>query len=330
VASSVSHATPSAIELARSAATAYKAGKYKEAIAAFREANKLQPDPRLDINIGRCFEKLGQFAEALLHCKIALNARSSDASAKSAARKCVDRVQPKLTRPKLSVTSFPTNAVISIDGQTVGKTPWTGEVAPGRRQIDMELPEYRPYSRSIVTKAAGTYAVEGTLIPNSVGAMLTITSVPAGAQVALEGQSIGETPVYRMPVDVKAYMIEVSKEGFVPQMMSVALAEGTHLERTVTLIPEKGMNLAQKKKWPMWTLFGASLALAGAGGYFGIRALTHRNRAGDLATTSGSRADLGAYNDAVDTFRSSQITADLLFVGAILSATGGILVVNWP
>ena len=113
-------------------------------------------------------------------------------------------------------------------------------------------------------------------------------------------------------------------------MMSVALAEGTHLERTVTLIPEQGMNLAEKKQWPMWTLFGASLALAGAGGYFGIRALTNRNRAGDLANTSGSRADLAAYNDAVETFRSSQITADLMFVGAILSATGGILVVNWP
>jgi hypothetical protein len=70
--------------------------------------------------------------------------------------------------------------------------------------------------------------------------------------------------------------------------------------------------------------------MAAAGGYYGIKTLQNRSRARELATTSGSPSDLGKYRSAVDTFHASQVTADLLYVGALLSTTGGIFVLTWP
>jgi len=320
-----------AVEFARSAAQAYKEGRYEDAIRDFQAANKLQPDPTLDINIGRCYEKLNKIPEALLHCKIALNARSASSKVRTAARLCVDRVQKQMARPKLSVTSIPSGATVRVDGIKVGKTPWNAEVAPGRRQIDLEFAEYRPYARTILTERNKEYTLMGTLIPNTVGAMLTVTSVPAGAQVSLDGQIVGATPIYRMAVEVKSYTVEISRDGFVPQVVSVSLADGSHLERTFTLVPtEGGLGGTSRAEWPGWALVGTGAAMAGLGGYFGYRALSNRNRARDLATTSGSRSDRREYDQSVDKFHSSQLAADLLYVGALLTTTGGIFVLTWP
>ena len=43
----------------RRGADLYKAGKYREAIAAFEAADRLKPSPALQFNIGQAWEKLG-------------------------------------------------------------------------------------------------------------------------------------------------------------------------------------------------------------------------------------------------------------------------------
>jgi tetratricopeptide (TPR) repeat protein len=66
--------TARARELGQEAAELFRAGQYEAALEKFTEANRLVPHPNLDVNIGRAYEKLEQFDQALIHCKIALNA----------------------------------------------------------------------------------------------------------------------------------------------------------------------------------------------------------------------------------------------------------------
>jgi tetratricopeptide (TPR) repeat protein len=47
----------------------YAAGRFEEAISAFKGAGRIRPSPLLDYNIGRCHEKLKQFAEAIASYK---------------------------------------------------------------------------------------------------------------------------------------------------------------------------------------------------------------------------------------------------------------------
>ena len=318
-----------AFAFSAAATKAYKNGDYETALENFKKANRLAPDPVLDINIGRCFAKLKQPSEALIHCKIALNSRGASRSIKDAAQSCVERAEALIARPKLVLNSRPEGAVVRIDGRDVGLTPWTGEVDAGRRQIDLELVGHLPFSRKISAQRGQTLELTPSLIPTDVGALLTVRTIPPGALVRLDEDLIGTSPVERLPVESKKYVVEVEMDGFTPQVESVQLESGAHLERTFTLVPIGGLNREARSAWPGWALIGTGLVLAGVGTYLGLKAVGHRDTAADLATTSGSQDDFKKYRSEKDSFESSQLGADLSFAGALLATSGGIVLLSW-
>lgn len=65
----------------------YAAERYREAIAAFREANGLKPSPILDFNIARSHEELGEPASAIEHYERYLRARPKAANRSSVERR---------------------------------------------------------------------------------------------------------------------------------------------------------------------------------------------------------------------------------------------------
>ena len=136
-----------AATMAREAAVDYKAKRYEEALKKYKKANELLPNSRLDINIGLCYEKIGRPDLALFHCKIALNARGMPGPIKQAAKTCVQRIQSKLVRPRLDVSSIPSEANLRVDGRLVGKTPWSGVVSAGLRQLDFEKDGHRSMTK---------------------------------------------------------------------------------------------------------------------------------------------------------------------------------------
>src|SRR5262249_42125540 len=62
-------AAPEAVEQARTdferGAALYRAGSYREALAAFEEAQARSPAPQNLFNIARCHERLGEFVDAV-------------------------------------------------------------------------------------------------------------------------------------------------------------------------------------------------------------------------------------------------------------------------
>ncbi len=298
---------------------AYKSKDYALALEKFKAANALVPNSALDVNIGRCHEALGRYAQALVHCKIALNATTAVKSTRASAKKCVARLNERLTQPVLHIKSRPPGATIRIDGQAVGATPWTGKVEPGRRQVDLELAEHRPQTRDVVMVLGGEERLSIALLPKNVGALFSMSSVPSGATVALDGEILGETPLERLPVEAKSYLVEVAKEGFQPQILTVSISDGSHLERNITLISANPEAEIPRKAWPGWTMLGVGAAAAVVGTYFGIRAYDTRQKADRLARTSGlpeERAQYESFLIDLDQFRT---TAD---VGWSISAVG--------
>ena len=319
----------SAVQLNREAVKLYKAKSFERALLKFKAANELRPNPTLDVNIGRCYEQLGRYAEAQLHCKIALNARRVAAPVRDAARACLERVGEKLKRPVLRIDSTPSGARVLVDGIEVGQTPWSGDVEPGRRQVDLELPGHQTYSRVVITELGGKFRVFGSLLPGEVGALLSVTSLPDAASITLNGQPVGLTPMLRRPVAAGNYEIALTKDGYVSEVVSTQLADGSHLERNFILTTETDARSSYRVTWPGWTLVGIGVAAIGLGAYFGLRALDNRSEAEDLATTSGSAEDKPRYDEAVDAMRQNQLTADLLFASGLLSGTGGVLALTW-
>ena len=303
--------------------TAYRAEQYALALEKFKAANALVPNAIFDVNIGRCHEALGQFAQALVHCKIALNANTAIAAAP--AKECVERLNARLTQPDLHVTSRPPGATLRIDGRAVGTTPWTGPVEPGRRQLDLELADHRPQTNYVVMVLGTKERVAIALLPADVGALLSLSSVPSGAIVALDGELVGETPLERLPVEAKSYLVEVAKEGFLTQILTISIGDGSHLERGVALRLADPTAGEPSPAWPGWTMLGIGAAAAAVGTLFGIKAYDARQKADRLARTSGLPEDRPTYESLLIDLDQYRTTADVSWSVGVVGLVGGIV-----
>ena len=318
-----------AVRLNREALDDYKGKRFKAALDKFTEANQLSPNPVLDLNIGRCYQLLDQPSKAIIHCKIALNARNAPDRLRQAARRCVEKAQEKLALPTLEVDSIPPNARVLIDGAERGRTPWSGEVQPGRRQVDLSLEGHRTFSKTLSVGFGANSRVIGTLVPLEVGALLTVTSVPEGSYVALNGQTIGETPLQRYPVDARAHSIEVFRNGYVPKIMTISIGDGSHLEQNFNLVPVDPNRLAEWRPPVGWSMVGVGALSMAIGGIFGYRALRSRDTANDLANTDGRAEVKPDYDKEVRNMNTFATTADALYTVGLLGTAGGVFVLVW-
>jgi len=119
------------------AVAAYKEGRYFDAIELFLETNRIYPDSKLCFNIARAFEGLGNSAGALRYYREYLR-RTPAATDRADVEASVRALEIALSQKgvqQMSVFSTPDAAVLSIDGQAVALTPWTGEIWPGKHRL---------------------------------------------------------------------------------------------------------------------------------------------------------------------------------------------------
>jgi tetratricopeptide (TPR) repeat protein len=130
----------------------YRAGRYAEAVAAFLEADRLAPSPALSFNIARAYERLDDTSGALRWYRDYLR-RNPNAKNAAGVKERIAALAARLAQTglqQLSVLSTPDGATVLVDGQAVGATPFTGELAPGRHLVLIERQGYRQARHEIV------------------------------------------------------------------------------------------------------------------------------------------------------------------------------------
>jgi hypothetical protein len=319
-----------AAQLAGKGAKAYRDKRYEEALAHFRAANQIVPHPNLDVNIGRCYLKLGQPEQAIINCKIALNAPGVPSATRAAAQKCVESATAELARPVLELSSSPPGASVRLDGRVVGKTPWRGDVAPGRRQVDLELDGYAPVSRTIITQRGESYPLTLVLTPEQVGAIMSVGSAPPGATVFVDGEAVGRTPLNDFQIEPGPHVVELRLNGYSAQTATVTIDDGARLDRVFTLVPLGGAPSGPRAQWPGWAMIGVGVAAVGVGAWAGVNALDDQQAADDIARTSNLESDKARYDDLVDSMESNRTLADVFFVTGGLAVAGGMTWLLWP
>jgi tetratricopeptide (TPR) repeat protein len=126
------------------AVAAYKEGRYFDAVELFLETNRIYPDSKLCFNIARAYEGLGSSAGALRYYREYLR-RTPNAADKADVENNVRQLQLALSQKgvqQMSIFSAPDGAVLSIDGQPIALTPWTGETWPGKHRLTLTHPGY--------------------------------------------------------------------------------------------------------------------------------------------------------------------------------------------
>lgn len=125
--------------------TAYREGRFYDAVDIFLETNRLYRDPKFSYNIGKSFEGMGNQASALRYYREYLR-RLPDAPDAREVEGHVHQLEQSLSQKgiqQLTVLSTPDGAIVRLDGQAVGVTPWTGETFAGKHRVLLEAAGYQ-------------------------------------------------------------------------------------------------------------------------------------------------------------------------------------------
>ncbi|MEI9949873.1 MAG: PEGA domain-containing protein [Pseudomonadota bacterium] len=131
--------------------TAYREGRFYDAVDIFLETNRLYPDPKLSFNVGKAFEGMGNQPGALRYYREYLR-RLPDAPDVHDVESHVHQLEQALSQKglqQLTVLSTPDGATVKLDGQAVGITPWTGESFAGKHRIILEAAGYQRHESVI-------------------------------------------------------------------------------------------------------------------------------------------------------------------------------------
>ncbi|MFM2152589.1 MAG: hypothetical protein RL199_1024, partial [Pseudomonadota bacterium] len=115
---------------------------------------------------------------------------------------------------KLTVTSTPVNGTVFIDDRKVGTSPLTVEVDEGDRQVRVEADarSYKAWEGRVTAVRKLQASAKAELTP--VLGTLLVLSTPFGAEVRLDGEPAGLTPLKRAEVLGGPHRVEVRKDGF--------------------------------------------------------------------------------------------------------------------
>ncbi|MFY1824494.1 PEGA domain-containing protein [Myxococcus fulvus] len=133
----------------------YQQARYAEAAASFEEANKHVPNGVVLYNLGQCYEKLGEWEKALASYReyLRLEPKAKDREAVQQRIVDLDAKSEALRRPTVTVDSEPAGAVVRLNGQDKGRTPWSEPVEVGRHELELALQDHQPLKRELEVRA---------------------------------------------------------------------------------------------------------------------------------------------------------------------------------
>jgi len=140
---------------------------------------------------------------------------------------------------QVTVDSLPPGARILVDGEAAGQTPATLEVLQGEHQLTLQLPSYADWQQTLNIKA-GVDQDLGRVSLQSAPGVLELSSDPSGANVTLDGDFQGQTPLTLQVSPGRAHQLEVFKSGHQRYNGTVELPVGGRDQRAVTLQAQLG------------------------------------------------------------------------------------------
>lgn len=145
----------------------------------------------------------------------------------------------------LYVSSSPGGASVSLDGNPVGQTPYSGSlklnnIGAGTHTVSLSLTGYAPYSAQASVSPSTVSEVSAILQPNAPVAStggLSVSSTPAGAQVFLDNQFMGITPLTLNAVTTGTHLVSIRQDGYEEYSATTPVNAGATSTVSAALMP---------------------------------------------------------------------------------------------
>lgn len=152
-----------------------------------------------------------------------------------------DAARSRQTGGTLQVSSNPSGARIILDGTATNfRTPTSlPGISGGRHRVLLTLPGHRNWEGDAQVTVGKTTRVEAALAPVATGSM-SITSVPAEAQIILDGQPLSvQTPAELKSLPVGTHTILLQRDGYDLWSQAMVVIPDRHLPLQAVLTPSR-------------------------------------------------------------------------------------------
>lgn len=247
-------ATKRAAELKDAGDKAMDSLNYADALDAYQAAYKLSPSPALEYNLGRVYQALNRYPEALARIE------AFKAGATPELRNLVPDLERLLgeLRARVSTLEIVCNvpgARVLVDNTVVGATPLPERLRlnAGRRTVDVQAEGYFAFHQTLDLHGAQVHSVQVTLLRSTNGILVVDASSP-GADVTIDGKRVGIVPA-EQEVAAGTHTLFLRHPQFSDTTASVVVEAG---QRKVVKVPLQGKPVTSK--WWFWTSLGAAAA----------------------------------------------------------------------
>jgi len=140
----------------------------------------------------------------------------------------------------IALASDPAGARVWVDGVELGETPGTFDLDAGMRSIELRLAGHRTWSREIQVLADQPQTL-GSIALVRADAQLHLASDPPGAQIVVDSESPGRTPLDLLLASGETHEISLFKIGHEVATRSIELGPGERKNLEVKLQPRIGV-----------------------------------------------------------------------------------------
>jgi formylglycine-generating enzyme required for sulfatase activity len=165
----------------------------------------------------------------------------------------------KLTLAKLPGRlriDVPAPARVTLDGKEAGNAPGEFELPAGRHSVAIASERYQPFKADVEIEGLGkSQTFKPQLVPG--WGVVSVTSEPAGAQLIVNGEPRGVTPL-KAEIMAGAHPVELRLEGFKPWTTDIQVKANEPLELGPVKLGLPDGRLAVRSDPP-----GASVSVAG-------------------------------------------------------------------
>jgi hypothetical protein len=230
---------------------------YQEALAWYRSAYEASKNPAILYNMGRAYEGLAEFPQAL----DALEEFNDKAPAELKARvpKLDELLRDVRSRVATIVVSSPVeDAEVRLGERFVGTTK-AGQVIfrvnAGNQRLVVRREGYFPFEKDLTLTGGKIETIDAKLTTRASSGIIRVTSPVIGAAVSLDGHGIGTVPA-ESALAPGSHIVLLQREGYEPAQANVVLAAGERKDVDVPMAKRASI----LTKWWFWTVVGVVAA----------------------------------------------------------------------
>ncbi len=136
----------------------------------------------------------------------------------------------------ISFSTTPPGAEILVDGQLIDTTPYTGEILEGEHELTLKLAAHKAWQGELVVRAGEAQQLPPVSLERADG-LVFIRSQPSGANVTINGEFRGQTPLEVALPPGRAHELTLFRSGFNAASRTLETRPDEEQDITVPLVP---------------------------------------------------------------------------------------------